>query len=235
MTTEKQDKPTKKSNKVARLIFDDYWQNVPVVFADVTIDRVDSIIKSDIISSVNSMSTDKPKGLIMTGGFGTGKSSVLYLIKKMIAWKLALGYPRLEIYGDGGDDELAEHLIRGHWMRNNLHISIISHFELTRYIRDIAGDMLSKQDCVLYDKKVILMIDDLGRGYDDKAGWNLALQDEYFDWRWQHRLPTFITTNKTPQELRQWDGWGRIVDRIADPEWMKAIRVGGESKRKRVE
>jgi hypothetical protein len=82
-----------------------------------------------------------------------------------------------------------------------------------------------------YNDSRIMMIDDLGRAYEDKSGWNLSLQEEFFNYRWEHQLPTFVTTNYTSDDLRKWEGWQRIVDRLGDKNWMTAYIIPGGSKR----
>jgi len=62
--------------------------------------------------------------------------------------------------------------------------------------------------------------------------------EEFFDYRWKYFLPTFVTTNLTPKQLRSWSGWERIVDRPADPDLMISVIVpqkAGENDRLQAE
>lgn len=237
------------SGRVAKSIFSDYWKNTPAKFRDVSFSKIDKIVKRNIKLAIPPLHGEYPKGLFLIGIPGTGKTSILYLIKKKMAFNIAVNHPsfsalfsEVENYPHGTeystlninekDRILSEQLISSHYMSRNMNVIIVSHFELTKELRDFGIQNENHSQTWLYDKTKVLMVDDLGRGYDDQSGWNLALQDEYFDWRWQHNLPTYITTNKTPTELRSWKGWERIIDRLVDPSWTVSLEIGGESKRK---
>ena len=93
--------------------------------------------------------------------------------------------------------------------------SVITHGELIRELREDSNTYKLRE-------KEIVFIDDFGRGYVDAAQYNIALQFEWFNYRYERRLPTFIASNCTESELRSLDGYEAIIDRIADPSWIKA-------------
>jgi len=230
-------------DRVAKSIFEKYWQIITTErHRGLSVDLVEPKIwesLSQIIKNIDEKK--KPNGALLIGPVGTGKTSLIYITAFHILKAIAENYPRLENFTENfkeehslyTEEDLIVHLNSVRWFFSQVNISIQTHWSLTQALRKSAGESGLSYDGHLFDKKMILFLDDLGRGYDDKAGWSIALQDEYIDYRWRNSLPTFVTTNLTPEELRTWPGYERIVDRIADPAWMKTIVVTGESKRRR--
>jgi len=181
------------------------------------LDQIDDQIKPIVKKSIDSLFTNHPLGLILIGAVGCGKTSVLsviikeYIKRHFSNKKIPDGHPP-NIYAN---------------------IKMVTHAELISKLRSENSENVGVPPIAGQDwKKSIILIDDLGRGYDDKSGWNQTLLDEFFDYRWKNKLPTFISTNYTKEELRSWLGWERTVDRIADPDWLTAVVVPGESRRK---
>lgn len=217
------------------------------MFQGISWDFVDSVLRRDVEACLESLFTKRPIGLVMTGVYGTGKTALLYLI-----WA---DFIRRGIRWLPGPDDLKPEFKERHWIddtgegienflkyahgafKEAFCLQFLSHWDLVAELRtNDDGVMLSKTSPLFrvetnWGFKPVLMIDDLGRGFDDKSGWNLSLADEFFNWRWEHNLPVIVTTNKTAQELRSWPGWERIVDRLADPNYTIATNVGGKSKR----
>lgn len=77
----------------------------------------------------------------------------------------------------------------------------------------------------------ILFLDDLGVEYSTE--YPLSKFEDFIEYRYSEKLPTFITTNIHPKELRKHLDWARIVDRILDPRWMQVVTIAGESMRKK--
>ena len=230
-------------DRVAKSIFENYWQNVADFrHQGLSIDLIEPKVWNPLSQIMNNISEKKtPNGALLIGPVGTGKTSLIYITAFHIVKSIAENYPRLENFSDKHrdefmlqtEDDLIQYLKTMHWLYGQVDISILTHWSFTQALRKAAGESGLNYNGYLFQDKMILFLDDLGRGYDDKAGWSLALQDEYIDYRWRNSLPTFITTNKTPEELRGWPGYERIIDRIADPAWMKKIVIAGESKRRR--
>jgi DNA replication protein DnaC len=206
--------------------YENFWANCPNFIPDrycgLTLDDFSAGVGAALeLAAKNAHEVIGANGLLLIGPVGTGKTALLWLYyQTYLRERIGLLCKRLKEY------DLHEEM--RHWYRHNCFV--LTHFQYIQQLRNESRDNWEGSDTTTDINP--LLIDDLGRGYDDKSGWNLALQDENIDYRWQRRLPTLITTNKEPEELRSWDGWERIVDRIADPSWMITWRLGGESKRK---
>jgi DNA replication protein DnaC len=207
-----------------------FWRP-PAAFRNVNWDYFPSSIRAAVNESIGSLYGYTPRGLLIMGPVGTGKTSLIWLIVlERIREYFSQCEARLEQlranYGEGWLDDLYEET------RRRL-ITVIKHGDVVRELREHRiADCAETFPEIL--RRRLICIDDLGVGHDDQVGWNLSLQEEWFDWRWENRLPLIITTNKGrsgEHGLRSWPGWARIVDRIADPEYMIAISLPGKSKR----
>lgn len=199
----------------------------PKRFSGVTFEGIAKEYQQDVREVINLLLSDDAKGIFLTGDVGTGKTSILRVV-----WRYLVSGLTIKIYRQMVGARIAYHpFIDGGLQGMISHdYDFITNWEL---VRDLRAETTIEQDKVTNHKATpFLFVDDLGRGFDDKAGWNLALQDEFFDSRWQNCLPTFISTNKTPDELRAWEGWSRIVDRLTDPSWMIMVNMGEGSRRK---
>jgi len=209
----------------------DFWeyfeetlnQITPKRFHGVSMDRVNPETAATVKEVENSWKSDEPRGLVLTGDVGTGKTSLLYIIrKKYLATKFGQEKPILNKLAESSPNYFETKTL-GQWLRDKHRWE--SHHSLVRELRTNPGDYATADpEC--------LFVDDLGAGYDDEAGWNLSLLEEYFDSRWSKKLLTFISTNKRPGELRQWKNWGRIIDRLADPNWNYIVNLGEQSLRR---
>jgi len=210
-----------------RPMLDDFFLNhIPVTFLDVIQAKIDD----SCTVSINGCIDDErglQKGLLLSGPVGTGKTSALYVLFKHLIWKFFRENIASQLEREESDRAPIESLIKCLGRQ----FAFLTHFELIRQLRAYyERSNLGDEQPEIF-RVPLLFIDDLGRGYDDKSGWNLALLDEFFDLRYQHRLRIFVTTNKTPQELRAWENWERIIDRLCDPSWMRTAMMGGKSKR----
>ena len=195
-------------------------------------DRVEPDLTSTALGCVESLFTPNPRGLLLLGPIGTGKTSVLWLIRRELIIRTANRHP-----GPGSDFvesenfTWADNLIRQHWLTWAAGASWDTYREmvstLRRYAKDNDDDGLAR----LYGRRV-MFIDDLLRAEDEDAHWNASLMFELIDYRWRHKLPTFVTTNKTGTQLRSFsDDWSATIDRLADPSWTTTWTIGGKSKR----
>ena len=208
-----------------------YWRymgeffnnHVPIGFRSVKFDLIDESSKLNVWKC---LTDGRPgKGLFLSGPVGTGKTSTLYVILKYLLWERFL--VSLEQESSRDVPQSADQIISA----LGRHYAFVTHFELVRQLRAYyeRSELHDAQPVIF--RCPLLFVDDLGRGYDDKAGWNTALLDEFFDYRYQHRRRIFASTNKTPQELRNWESWERVVDRLCDPSWMHTATMMGKSKR----
>lgn len=196
---------------------------IPVGFRSVTFDLIDESSKLNVWKC---LTDERPgKGLFLSGPVGTGKTSTLYVILKYLLWERFLVSLEKESSRDVPRDAYQIVSALGSYY------AFVTHFELVRQLRAYYERSKLQDEQPAIFRCPLLFVDDLGRGYDDKAGWNTALLDEFFDCRYQHRRRIFASTNKTPQELRNWDSWERVVDRLCDPSWMYTATVTGKSKR----
>lgn len=237
-------------DQLAQRLFDSYWSGltIPARHQDLDPKRVDRQAWIPIMKSIDSLFTTKPRGMFLTGPVGTGKTAILWLIREEYAKRMAEVYATNEdVLADARQDAAIRNFspideVDQSYIEDKLEIyyrarmcsfQALTHTELIQELRnsvDENGELTRHTG--LFKKETILLLDDLGRGYDDKGGWNLSLQDEYFDLRWKNDSPTFVTTNLTGEQLRAWPGWTRIIDRLVDPSWMQSCTVAGESKRK---
>ena len=221
------------ANELERLIYKKALEHYDSpMHRGASIDKIDERIRHHFEDSLASLFTPQPKGLLLTGPTGTGKTYAMYAVIYGYIKEWIRRVKPVNPHKEGDWNYLPDEYVADGYARNiSSTVVFVTHFELVRYLRDTVSD--EKDFRIGYLGKHILMVDDLGRGYDDQSGWNIALQDEYFDWRWKNLKPTFISTNKTPAELRSWPGWERMVDRFADKLTMTVIEMGGASKRKR--
>ena len=75
-----------------------------------------------------------------------------------------------------------------------------------------------------------LFIDDFGQAYE--SDYSAAMFESLICHRYDNLKPTFLTTNKSVEDLRKTRVWARLVDRMRDREWMQApLNIGGKSMR----
>lgn len=205
------------------------WQDVPL------------LVRTEAQAARDSLFTTKPQGLLIMGPVGSGKTSVISLIvidyiRRVIKAVAAESWKDWQELSIDPDFKILEYAYR----HLRLRITLVTHTELVQKLRahfepEDRGRVVRG---LPYDlEKPIVLIDDLGIAHDDRSRWNLSLQQDYFDWRWRENLPTFITTNRaakreSPDYIRKWPGWERIVDRICDPEFMTTVVLNRESRRR---
>lgn len=75
-----------------------------------------------------------------------------------------------------------------------------------------------------------LFIDDFGQAYE--SDYSAAMFESLICYRYDNLKPTFLTTNKSVEDLRRSRIWERLVDRMRDRQWMQApLSIGGKSMR----
>lgn len=207
-------------------------------------DRVHIKVRDAAQVCAKSLFTNEPRGLFLFGNVGTGKTSVMSLIamwylKAMLARVDAATRDRWDDFQKDGFENWLGHCraLVNIDLATVTHGNLVDRLRAHRLARDDNGRWVVTSGTPEYLLRRVLIIDDLGVNYDDQAGWNLQLQQEYFDWRWRQDLPTFITTNlkphdKPPHGIRAWSGYQRIVDRLCDPGFIRTMVLQGDSCRR---
>lgn len=210
-----------------------YWPKVEKILGPrhimASIEEVDKRIRPKIQSIIDNLYTDGRKGAYIMGNIGSGKSSVLsILFKAAIEHKFRRVVDWLR---ENGREHVAHYNAPS--IEMDFKLIYITHSEL---IREIRGHIKEHDESSMIPYRLanadIIFIDDFGRAYDDKAGWNVSIQDEFFDWRWVNKKHLFITSNYRPDTIREWEGYGRIISRITDPGYADIIQVPGGDRRK---
>lgn len=182
--------------------------------------EVDSTLLPVLLRVTDALMTSKPLGMFLIGPVGTGKTSILWLIRREYMRQVANNMVK------GGDDD---QIITRNDLDLAADVSWFTHQQLIQALRDSVDD--DREMRSLYNRRV-LFVDDFLRGFDDKSGWHTTLQFDFFDHRWRKGLPTFITTNRTREQLRALGpDWEATIDRMADPNWMQAFTLSGKSRR----
>lgn len=114
------------------------------------------------------------------------------------------------------------------------HFLFVRHTELIEYMHDYNEESeRSPLETFEYACGVrYLLIDDLGTGYEDRGGFHLARLEELVDFRRNHRLPTWITSNIAAKDLSRANGWERISSRMATKDWLQPFNITGEDRRR---
>lgn len=216
--------------------------NIPQKFKVFDVNLIQKELKIWILSlyeRIDSIKPNETNSLFLIGDVGVGKTAILYFlqsiipllrIKTIIDSMFAKEFSKDQAYALAANCE-------SQFKYYNKSIKLLTFSELIKDLRNIVtgayiGDVHGYTRVEEGKPLPIHLIDDFGRGYEDKAGWNLSLLEEYFDLRWRYNLPTIITTNLTPEMLNDLEGWDRIVDRLADKTWMKHWVIPGKSKRR---
>jgi len=195
-----------------------FAEYLPHRHVNANLELVSEEIRHHVQESIESLLSDSPKGLLLIGDVGCGKTSILAIVFKEYIRRLDR-HIQNRFQANIGSKDLPK---------------LVTHGQMINCLRKLQEeDEFTRPTIPKGLNATVLLIDDFGRGYDDKSKWNLSLQEEFIDYRWKGSRPTFITTNLSPAELRSWRGWERIVDRIADPDWMTALTVPGSSRRRR--
>ncbi len=209
-----------------------YWPEVEKVLGprhvQASIGEVDKKIRSVIQSIIKALYTDDQKGAYIMGNIGSGKSSILaILFKAAIDHK----FKRVKEWLKENNRDTLSHYNAPKFFAFNL--IYMTHSELIRVLREhIKNNEYSSMVPYNLREADIVFIDDFGRAFDDKAGWNVSIQDEFFDWRWVNKKPIFLTSNYRPETIKEWEGYGRIISRITDPGYADIIQVPGGDRRK---
>lgn len=153
------------------------------------------------------------KGLLLSGGTGVGKTSILSWIARN-----AFRFGSWTGYRDDGE------FVPLTWVPNYkvIFISVSRFFNL---IFERRSDLIEK-----YQKADLLLLDDFGREY--QVDFPISRFEEFIEYRYANMLSMCITTNLLQRQMRQLDIYERIIDRFRDKKIFKLIEIAGQSQRK---
>ena len=177
-------------------------------FFEVNIGR--SMIPKELTEYVKNLEKNvgEGRGLLILGPTGTGKTSSLVVIMKHI----------LKKYGCILGSDLGLRILK-----TDCEMIFASSNQVFNSIFNREFDFIN--DCRLVE---ILMIDDFGREYFHDFPFSEF--EDMIDYRYSHKLSTFVTSNLTPKALREIKAYRRVVDR-----WIQTndiIQISGPSMRK---
>lgn len=141
-------------------------------------------------------------GLLFTGGYGTGKSGLMYAVAVRL-----LTQHRVDLCWMGWQDIITQ--LKDAWAGKTGADRLLL-------------DKLRRVE--------VLCLDDLGDGSAEAgADWLRSQAEDILLTRYNHRMKTMVTTNLTQQQMAAQVG-GRLADRLWG-DWMVACHVGGTSLR----
>ena len=155
----------------------------------------------------------KGKGVILSGGLGVGKTTILcWIAKEVFKNGKSSGY----LVSDGN-------YVPTSWspLCNIRFISVSRLFSLI-YNKDI-------DDLENYERCKLLLLDDFGREYGHD--FPVSIFEDFIEYRYSNMLSTIVTTNLTKEQLKGLTKYARVVDRWRDKKLYTFIEIAGDSQR----
>lgn len=207
---------------------------IPPEFRHIKFDMFDESLKSTLEKVSINLLNDNPVGLLLMGNIGTGKTSALWWLSKIYAVRTYIEY-LYRFDKNLNFDNLREPLLYPEIINCYSYLEITcgvrTAFQHTTNMRfNFQNNTEYKEMGRLYNLPN-MFIDDFGVELDDAGGWNKTLWDEFIDYRWRWSKPLFITTNFMLDEMKAWNPWARVVDRLTTKKKMIRIQIKGGSKR----
>lgn len=179
------------------------------LYLDVDTDRIRPLAEVKQYVGEIENNIESGKGLVLTGGFGAGKTTILsYIARK------AFEVGKFEGVRDG------EKFIPMRYVQKyDIRFSSV-HNLIQRLMDGKAGQ---------YQKSDLLLLDDFGWEYSHKFPASHLLN--FMEYRYSHRLATCVTTNLSVEQLKKSDTYAHLVDRWRDKKVYQVIQVAGRSQR----
>lgn len=198
------------------------YKLIPQRFRGVSFDGIDPIVQPAVKEVIDSLATDNRKGILLTGEVGTGKTSILYVILRAYWWIII-------------NEKWDFWHIQG-LMGEGVFTTLPSFYSFVRYkpliaiLREHYGPNGDRDELPRVFTAPVVFIDELSDSNDDNR-WNCELIEEFCNYRWENCLPLYMTTNMSGQEILEWPGFSRVVDRLLDRNFTVRVNIDGESRR----
>lgn len=185
------------------------------------------VVEKELADIANPAKTDLElmDSVLISGPTGTGKTAML---AAMLKHRVAIHAPKTT----------CKAYVVADWVFGNA--VYVTYGEFCKIIRDQEGDL--PLSWVRLVDSPLLMLDDVGHGFSDQAGWNLAKLSELLDLRWNAKASTWLTTNLSGAKKKKGSGWqesdlekwigARSFSRAADLLWMAYVELTGPDRRR---
>jgi len=169
---------------------------------------------------------DKPIGLLLVGGVGSGKTFMVSSVANSII-------DDMKISEDEAENAVEKTAVKGYsfWCaRSKIPVHFISAIELMNQLKacfnNSDSDDISHKIIETLQRVGLLILDDLGA--EKASDWTSEKLFEIIDYRYNEGLPLLVTTNCVPGELKKQIG-DRNFDRLR--EMCALVAVTAKSQR----
>ena len=191
------------------------------IYLDFDESKISSL--SEMKEIVNNFKTRQPRGTILSGSFGCGKTTLLH----WLAFRILKDVPadclrsiHLPII-PGGEDEI--YIVS---KRPCFSIKMCRTSKLLTLMLERQHEAVQT-----FERAEILMLDDFARIYSGDLP--LTKLEDFIEYRYANLLPTFITLDITLTDMVKQTQWTAMVDRFKDSKWMfPGLVLAGGSRRK---
>jgi len=198
----------------------EYLQRVGIGprYHNASLERVFQGILAQVEDYLNTLEENlkRGKGLLVMGGTGAGKTSILALVAKKII------------------ENTASPVWTDDWMERKVLLRIDYPIKIQFLTMSSFYNLVHNKDVRIdnYQKCDVLMIDDFGA--EHVTDWPMSTFENLFEYRYSNKLMTCVTTNKTKTDLlkMEQDGYyARVIDRMRDSDAFLRLSAGQKSQR----
>ncbi len=174
-------------------------------------------MESSLRGIAGEIELNKIASVLLSGGTGTGKSSLLSAMAKLLflSWAEVANAPVHQL--------------------STLFASGMAYMTHTEFINKVHSEFKDDGSFSYWTtdrltKAPLLIIDDLGSA--NCSEYNLTRLEELIDYRYSHKLPLWMASNFSSDDLKGWPGWQRITSRFSDKSWLRYFPINDEDRRK---